>query len=48
VTEFPKELKEDHQAYQAIKQFLSKRKGTLLQRGLRFVKQLQVRYLVKK
>ncbi|MFI5162417.1 MAG: glycosyltransferase [Sphingobacteriales bacterium] len=48
ITEFPKELKENQQAYQAIKQFLSKRKGTLLQRGLRFVKQLQVKYLVRK
>jgi len=48
VTEFPKELTENHQAYQAIKQFLSKRKGTLLQRGLRFVKQLQAKYLSKK
>jgi hypothetical protein len=48
VTEFPAELKENHQAYSAIKQFLGGRKGTLLQRGLRFVKQLQVKYLVKK
>lgn len=48
VTEFSKELTENHQAYQAIKQFLSKRKGTLLQRGLRFVKQLQAKYLSKK
>jgi hypothetical protein len=48
VTEFPKELKENQQAYHAIKQFLSKRKGTLLQRGLRFVKQFQAKYLVKK
>jgi hypothetical protein len=47
VTDFPKELKENQQAYQAIKQFLSKRKGTLLQRGLRFMKQLKARYLKK-
>jgi hypothetical protein len=48
VTEFPTEIKENHQAYNAIKQFLSKRKGSLLQRGLRFVKQLQAKYLSKK
>ena len=48
VTEFPAELKENQQAYQAIKQFLSKRKGNLLQRGLRFIKQFQARYLGKK
>lgn len=48
VKEFPAEIKEDMKAYQAIKQFLSKRKGNLLQRGLRFVKQLQTKYLVKK
>jgi hypothetical protein len=48
VTQFPAEIKEDLQAYQAIKTFLKNRKGTLLQRGVRFVKQLQVKYLVKK
>jgi hypothetical protein len=48
VKEFPADIKEDTKAYQAIKQFLSKRKGNLLQRGLRFVKQLQTRYLVRK
>lgn len=48
VKQFPAEIKEDEQAYQAIKQFLKTRKGSLLQRGLRFVKQLQVKYLVKK
>ncbi len=48
VKKFPDEIKEDAKAYQAIRQFLSRRKGNLLQRGLRFVKQLQTRYLVKK
>lgn len=48
VKKFPAEIKEDPKAYQAIKQFLSKRKGNLLQRGLRFLKQFQTRYLVKK
>ncbi len=48
VKQFPTEIKEDPQAYQAIKHFLKNRKGSLLQRGLRFMKQLQVKYLVKK
>lgn len=48
VKKFPVKVEEDTQAYQAIKQFLSKRKGNLLQRGVRFVKQLQTKYLVKK
>jgi len=48
VKQFPTEIKEDPHAYQAIKHFLKNRKGNLLQRGLRFVKQLQVKYLVKK
>ncbi|MDR3694086.1 sugar transferase [Mucilaginibacter sp.] len=48
VTQFPSEIKEDQQAYQAIKSFLKNRKGSLLQRGFRFVKQLQVKYLSKK
>jgi hypothetical protein len=48
VTQFPDEHHENEQAYRAIKQFLSKRKGTLLQRGLRFIKQWQNKFLVKK
>jgi hypothetical protein len=48
VKQFPAEINEDPQAYQAIKNFLKNRKGTLLERGLRFIKQLQVKYLVKK
>jgi hypothetical protein len=39
VTQFPKEIKEDAQAYQAIKNFLKKRKGSLLQRTIRFIRQ---------
>ncbi|MDO3640615.1 glycosyltransferase [Mucilaginibacter sp. L3T2-6] len=45
---FPTEIKEDARAYTAIKNFLKNRKGTLMQRGIRFVKQLQSKYLVKK
>jgi len=48
IKQFPSALKEDTQAYEAIRNFLKKRKGNLVQRGLRFVKQLQVKYLSKK
>ena len=48
VKQFPTEIKENTLAYLAIKHFLKNRKGTLVQRGLRFMKQLQVKYLVKR
>jgi hypothetical protein len=48
VTQFPVEIKENQLAYQAIKNFLKTRKGTLLQRGIRFVRQIQIRYFMKK
>ncbi|HWZ15524.1 MAG TPA: glycosyltransferase [Mucilaginibacter sp.] len=48
VTQFPTVITEDQHAYQAIKQFLKNRKGSLLQRGLRFIKQMQVKYLTKR
>lgn len=48
IKQFPAEIKENQQAYQAIKNFLKNRKGNLLQRGLRFVKKLQLKYLAKK
>ncbi|HVV56453.1 MAG TPA: hypothetical protein VHC47_14055 [Mucilaginibacter sp.] len=48
VTEFPAGIKEDQQAYLTIRQFLSKRKGNILQRGLRFIRTVRIRYLVKK
>jgi len=48
IKQFPTEIKENSQAYAAIKNFLKNRKGTLLQRGVRFVAQLRVKYLVKK
>ena len=47
VKQFPAEIKESHQAYQAIKQFLKNRKGNLLQRGLRFLRQMKEKYLSK-
>ncbi|MDB5149992.1 MAG: glycosyltransferase [Mucilaginibacter sp.] len=39
VTQFPDAIQENEQAYKAIKHFLANRKGTLLQRVRRFVKQ---------
>ena len=39
VSYFPAELSEDKAAYQAIKQFLKNRKGSLWQRGIRFLRQ---------
>jgi hypothetical protein len=48
VTEFPTEIKENARAYAAIKQFLSKRKGNILQRGWRYIIKIQSKYLVKK
>ena len=45
---FPPEIKENEKAYAAIRYFLSRRKGNLLQRGIRFVRKIQVKYLVKK
>ncbi len=47
IKQFPTEIKENAQAFQAIKKFLNSRKGTLLQRGIRFIKQMQVKYLAK-
>jgi len=48
VKKFPTEIKEDDHAYHAIRYFLKNRKGTLVRRGLVFIKQLQVRYFLKK
>src|ERR1700743_1047743 len=42
---FPDEIKENVQAYAAIKNFLRNRKGTLLQRGVRYLVKLKVKYL---
>jgi hypothetical protein len=48
VKKFPKTIKEDEQAHQAIKRFLKNRKGSLLQRGVRLLKQWRVKYAPKK
>ena len=45
---FPTEIKENEKAYAAIRYFLGRRKGNLLQRGIRFVRKMQVKYLIKK
>lgn len=48
VKQFPAEIKENPQAHLAIKRFLKNRKGTLLQRGVRLIKQWRVKYVGKK
>ncbi|WP_374951824.1 sugar transferase [Mucilaginibacter sp.] len=47
VTQFPTMVAENPEAYRAIRQFLKNRKGTFLQRGMRFIKQLKIKYLAK-
>jgi hypothetical protein len=47
VSWFPSVIKENADAYKAIKHFLKHRKGSYLQRGIRFIKQLKRRYLTK-
>ena len=44
---FPAEIAEDAKAYEAIRQFLKNRKGSLLQRGLRYMVKLRVKYFAK-
>jgi hypothetical protein len=44
VKEFPATLQEDKRAYEAIKQFLKNRKGSLWQRGVRFLIQIKEKY----
>jgi len=48
VKKFPAIVKEDQQAHQAIRHFLKNRKGSLVKRGVVFIKQLRIRYFVKK
>ena len=47
VQNFPETIKEDVKAYEAIKYFLKNRKGNLLTRGFKFIKQLQNKYFNK-
>jgi GT2 family glycosyltransferase len=46
IKDFPVDLKENEQAHNAIKRFLKNRKGTLLQRGMRFLKQWKTKRAV--
>jgi hypothetical protein len=48
VKDFPVAIKENEQAHQAIKRFLKNRKGTLVQRGMRLIKQWKIKYTAKK
>jgi len=48
VKNFPAEIKENQQAHIVIRRFLKNRKGTLVQRGVRLIKQLRVKYAGKK
>jgi glycosyltransferase involved in cell wall biosynthesis len=48
VREFPAEVKENEQAHRAIRAFLKNRKGSLMKRGIVFIRQLRIRYFVKK
>jgi hypothetical protein len=48
VKQFPAEIKENPRAHAAIRAFLAKRKGNLFRRGLVFIRQIRVKYLVKK
>lgn len=45
VRTFPDVIEENTHAYQAIKAFLKTRKGSLLQRGVRFMLQIKAKYL---
>ncbi|GAA4904090.1 glycosyltransferase [Mucilaginibacter defluvii] len=47
VKQFPTIIAEDKQAHIAIRNFLKNRKGSLLQRGLRLIKQWRIKYLKK-
>jgi hypothetical protein len=46
VKQFPSVVQENEQAYRAIKHFLKNRKGSFLQRGLRFLKQFRTKHLL--
>jgi hypothetical protein len=48
VTYFPDVITEDKKAYEAIKYFLSNRKGSLFNRAIQYLKQLKGKYLHKK
>ena len=39
VTDFPAEIAENREAYESIKGFLKHRKGSLIQRAIRFIRE---------
>ncbi|MBB5396530.1 sugar transferase [Mucilaginibacter sp. AK015] len=45
---YPDKIEENAKAYHAVKHFLRNRKGGFLQRGIRFVKQLRAKYVLKR
>lgn len=48
VKQFPKEIKEDERAHIAIRNFLAHRKGSLMKRGLVFLRQSWIKFFMKK
>lgn len=47
VKKFPTEIKENEQAHVAIRNFLKNRKGSLVKRGMVFIKQMRIKYFTK-
>ena len=47
VKKFPTEIKENEQAHEAIRSFLKNRKGSLVKRGMVFIKQIKIKYFTK-
>jgi hypothetical protein len=48
IKKFPTEIKENEKAHIAIRNFLKNRKGSLVKRGMVFIKQLRIKYFGKK
>ena len=48
IRKFPTEIKENEKAHIAIRNFLKNRKGSLVKRGMVFIKQLRIKYFAKK
>jgi hypothetical protein len=47
VKKFPVKIKENEQAHEAIRNFLKNRKGSLVKRGMVFIKQMRIKYFTK-
>ena len=48
IKKFPAQIKENEKAHAAIRNFLSGRTGSLLKRGIVFIRQIRIKYFVKK